>query len=103
MDGASTRCTSLAWRTLLRTASHNVGVCNTYAVQLIKKIMPGGQGSAIAGTFALLGCLEVGGGWCFDALHVAGVENTIADGISQWESEAIDDDFSTFRPDVAWR
>ena len=50
----------------------------------------------------LVGCLEVGSGWCFDALHVAGVENTIADGISRWESEDIDGNLRASRPDVAW-
>ena len=50
----------------------------------------------------LLGCLEVGSGWCFDALHVAGVENAIADGISRWEMEDIDGTLRAFRPDVAW-
>ena len=50
----------------------------------------------------LLRCLEVGSGWCFDALHVAGVENTIADGISRWEPERIDGTLHAFRPDVAW-
>ena len=49
----------------------------------------------------LLGCLEVGSGWCFDALRVAGVENTIAEGISRWEPEDIDGN-RAFRPDVAW-
>ena len=38
----------------------------------------------------LLECLEVGSGWCFDALHVAGMENTIYEGISRWEPEDID-------------
>ena len=51
---------------------------------------------------SLLGCLEVGSGWCFDALHVAGVENTITDGISRWEPEDIDGNFRAFWPDVAW-
>ena len=50
----------------------------------------------------LLGCLEVGSGWCFDALQVAGVENSIADGISRWEPEDIDGNLRAFRPDVAW-
>ena len=50
----------------------------------------------------LLGCLEVGGGWCFDALQVAGVENTIADGMSQWEPEDIDGNLHAPRPDIAW-
>ena len=50
----------------------------------------------------LLGYLEVGSGYCFDALHVAGVENTIADGISRWEPEDIDGNLRASRPDVAW-
>ena len=37
----------------------------------------------------------------FDALHVAGLENTIADGISRWEPEDIDGNLRAFRPDVA--
>ena len=43
----------------------------------------------------LLGCLDVGSGWCFDALQVAGVENTIVDGISRWETEDIDGNLRT--------
>ena len=50
----------------------------------------------------LLGCLEVGSGWCFDVLHVVGVEKTIADGISRWQPEYIDGNLRAFRPDVAW-
>ena len=49
-----------------------------------------------------LRCLEVGSGWRFDALHVAGVENTIADGIFRWNPEATDVNLQAFRPDVAW-
>ena len=35
-------------------------------------------------------------------MYVAGVENTIADGISRWEPEDIDGNLRAFRPDVAW-
>ena len=38
----------------------------------------------------------------FDALHVAGLENTIADGISRWEPEDIDGNLHASRHDVAW-
>ena len=62
--------------------------------------MQGGGNTQIRGAHAPLGCLEIGGGWCFDALHVAGVENTIADGISPWNPEAIDDNVHAFQPDV---
>ena len=51
----------------------------------------------------LLGCLEVGSGWCFDASRVAGVDNSIADGISRWKEEVIDDNLHASRPDAAWR
>lgn len=37
----------------------------------------------------LLGCLKVGSGWWFGALCVAGVDNSIADDISWWESERL--------------
>jgi len=48
-----------------------------------------------------LGCLEVGSGWCFNALHVPGLENTIADGISRWEPEDVKGNLHAFQPDVA--
>lgn len=51
----------------------------------------------------LLRCLEVGSGWCFDALHTAGADNSIADGISRGKSGAIGDNLRAFRPDAAWR
>lgn len=37
----------------------------------------------------MLGCLEVGSGSWFEALHVVVVENTMADGILRWEPESI--------------
>ena len=49
-----------------------------------------------------LGCLEVGSGPWFDAVHVAGVDNSITDGIPLWKEEAIDDNLHASRPDVAW-
>ena len=36
-------------------------------------------------------------------MYVAGVENTIADGISRWEPETTDGNLHASRPDVAWR
>ena len=59
------------------------------AVQWVSKCRRGTEPRSGA-LMRLLGCLEVGSGWCFDALHVVGVENTIADGISRWEPEDID-------------
>ena len=54
---------------------------NMSAVQWVSKCRGGREPRS--GSLMGLGCVEVGSGWCFDALHVAGVENTIADGISR--------------------
>ena len=74
---------------------------NMSVVQWVSK-SKGGREPWSGALMRLLGCLEVGSGWCFDALHVAGVENTIADGISRWELEDIDGNLRAFQPDVAW-
>ena len=74
---------------------------NMSAVQWISKCREGREHRSGA-LMRLLGCLQVGSGWCFDALHVAGVENTIADAISRWEPEDIDGNLRAFRPDAAW-
>ena len=34
----------------------------------------------------ILGGLETRSGWCFTTAHVVGVANTLADGISRWDS-----------------
>ena len=46
----------------------------------------------------LLGCSKVASGGKFNALNVAGVENTIADSIARWKSEAISVNLGTFFP-----
>ena len=74
---------------------------NMSAVQWVSKCR-GGREPRSGALMRLLGCLEVGSGWCFDALHVAGMENAIADGISRWKPEDIDGNLRAFRPDVAW-
>ena len=74
---------------------------NTPTVHWVFKCR-GGREPRSGALMRLLGCLEVGSGWCFDALHVAGVENTIADGISRWKPEAIDGNLRASRPDVAY-
>ena len=38
-----------------------------------------------------LGRLEIQGGWRYDAKHIPGLQNTLADGISPWpRSELVD-------------
>ena len=74
---------------------------NMSTIQWVPKCR-GGRESLSRALMRLLECLEVSSGWCFDALHVAGVENTIADGISRWKPEDIDSKLHAFRPEVAW-
>ena len=63
----------------------------------------GGREPRSGALMRMLGCLEMGSGWCFEAAHVKGVDNTIADGISRWEPETIDAHLRLSRPNVAWR
>lgn len=66
--------------------------------------MPGEGKKPLPGAvMRMLRCLEVGDGWCFGALHVAGVDNSIAGDISQCEPETFHDNLRAFRPNVAWR
>ena len=75
---------------------------NLSAVHWVSKCR-GGKEPRSGALMRLLGCLQVGSGWCFDALHVAGVDNFIADGISRWKEEVIDGNLHASRPVVAWR
>ena len=51
----------------------------------------------------ILGCLEMGGEWRFDSLHVRGVGNEIADGISRWEHADVNTNLCASWPGVVWR
>ena len=75
---------------------------NTSAVHWASKCV-GRREPRSGALMGIFGCLKVGSVWCFDALPVAGVENTIAVGISRWKPEAIDGNLRASRPDVAWR
>ena len=39
----------------------------------------------------MLGRLEIQGGWRYDAKHISGVQNTLADGISCWPRSELAD------------
>ena len=39
----------------------------------------------------MLGRLEIQGGWGYDAKHIPGVQNTLADGISRWPRSELAD------------
>ena len=56
-----------------------------------------------AALMRILGCLEMVGGWCFEAKHIAGVANTVAGGISRWPRGEISERLIAERPDIAWQ
>ena len=59
------------------------------AVQWVKNCQEG-KGEARWGALMLvLGVLEQIGGWCFQAKHVRGVENVLADGMTRWKEDEI--------------
>ena len=63
----------------------------------------GGKEPRSGALMRILGGLESGSGWCFTAARVAGVANTLAEGISRWDSPSISAILRRFRPDVCWR
>ena len=63
----------------------------------------GGKEPRSGALMRILGGLETRSGWCFTAARVAGVANTLADGISRWDSPPISAKLRRFRPDVCWR
>ena len=50
----------------------------------------------------LLGRMEIASGWCHVAKHIPGVENTLADGISRWEENTIQDNVTRLTQDHQW-
>lgn len=50
-----------------------------------------------------LGRIEMRAGWCFEAAHIPGVENVLADGISRWPRETINSRLSSLYPCVNWQ
>ena len=49
-----------------------------------------------------LGVLEIASGWYFDAKHIPGILNDVADGISRWSRTSITTNLMALRPDVSW-
>ena len=42
-------------------------------------------------------------GWCFEAAHIPGVVNVLADGISRWPRETINSRLSSLYPRIHWQ
>ena len=51
----------------------------------------------------LLGVLEVSSGWHFEAMHVRGIHNAAADGISRWDRGSVLDNLRAVRPNIPWQ
>ena len=75
---------------------------NNSAVHWIQRCRGGAEPRSGA-LMRLLGVLEVAGGWCFDAEHVPGVLNNIADGISRWEVTSVQSHLVALCPNVSWQ
>lgn len=75
---------------------------NQTAVHWVTKCK-GGKEPRSGALMRILGGLETCSGWCFTAAHVAGVANTLADGISRWDISSISSNLRRLRPDVCWR
>ena len=73
------------------------------AVQWVKNCK-GGKGEVRSGgMMRILGVLEQIGGWCFQAKHVRGVENGLADGITRWKEDEIQSRLTKECPAVPWQ
>ena len=51
----------------------------------------------------VLGALERKEGWCFQAEHVGGVDNRIADGTTRWKREEIKKNLTKESPQTVWQ
>ena len=67
------------------------------------KLQRGKDAVRAGGLMRILGTLKVGGNWCFQAKHVAGVDNSLADLITRCEHSRVNAELNRRRPDVDWR
>ena len=74
---------------------------NDAAVQWVRRYR-GGLEPRSGALMCLLGVLEVSSGWHFDALHVRGIHNVVADGISRRDRDSVLVNLRAVRPDVPW-
>ena len=57
----------------------------------------------IGALMRMIGAFEAKGGWCFQARHVRGVDNRLADGLGRWKNEQTPEKLNAERPEVAWQ
>ena len=75
---------------------------NEAAVQWVRRCRGGLEPRSVA-LMRLLGVLDVSSGGHFDALHVRGIHNVVADGISSWDRDSVLVNLRAIRPDVPWQ
>ena len=77
---------------------------NTSTVSCVVKCRSGGKGQERAGALMrMLGALEVEGGFGFQAKHIPGVENRLADGITRWPAEEVYTNLMRESPGAPWQ
>ena len=70
------------------------------AVQWVTNCKGGKDNVRAGGLMRILGALEVRGKWCFQAKHVAGVDNSLAELITRCEHSRVNEELKRRRPDV---
>ena len=69
----------------------------------VRGVGGGEESQGIGAMMRMMGALETIGGWCFQARHVPGVENRLADGITRWKEEEIADNLQLESPGTRWQ
>ena len=75
---------------------------NEAAVQWVRRCR-GGKEPRSGALMRFLGVLEMSSGWNFDALHVSGVLNDVADGISRWKESEVHANLVRARSHIPWQ
>ena len=75
---------------------------NETAVDWVRRCR-GGKEPRSGALMRLMGAIELAGGWHFDSLHVPGVLNDVADGISRWNPGDICRNLAALRPSIEWQ
>ena len=77
---------------------------NEAAVTWVRRYRGGGKKQARAGALMrIMGALEAREWWCFQARHVRGVENRLADGLARWKEGQILQKRNAECPAIAWQ
>ena len=77
---------------------------NEAAVAWVKRCQGRGKKQVRVGALMrMMVALEARGEWCFQARHVQGIDNRLADGLTRWKEEQIPEKLNAERPEIAWQ